>query len=298
MRIFVTGATGYVGLAVAEALRRRGHAVAGLARSADKARALAAREIEPVLGDMRDAASYARAARDADALVHCAAEHSAEYEALDRATVGSLLQFFAEGARRRALIYTSGVWLYGSSPKTVDESAASERAELVPWRAEHEKRVLAAGGLVIRPGCVYGGSGGLTGLWFSGALERGAAPMAGDGANRWATVHVDDCAQLYALALESGLRGELFNATDASRSTVREMAEAASRAAGKDGKVVALGDAEADRAYGAGLAKGLRSDQRIDSSKARRALKWEPCFAGFAADAPRYFAAWAAARGA
>jgi len=298
MKVFVTGATGYIGLAVAEALRRRGHAVMGLARSPAKAHALSAREIEAVPGDMRSPASYADAAHEADALVHCAAEYSAEYEALDRTTVDALLKVAADGKKKRPVIYTSGVWLYGSSASVVDERAAVSRAELAPWRAGHEKKVLEAGGLVIRPGCVYGRAGGLTGFWFGSALERGAAAMAGDGANHWATIHVEDCAQLYALALESGLRGELFNATDSSRATVREMAAAASRAAGKEGKVAALDDAAAAQAFGAGMVAGLKLDQKIDSSKARRAFRWEPCFPGFAEDAETYYRAWMATRAA
>jgi len=298
MKILVTGATGYVGLAVAEAFRRRGHKVAGLARGEAKARALHLREIKSVVGDMKDPQSYARFAKTADVLVHCAAEHSAEYEALDRLTVDFLLKTAAEGPQRRVVIYTSGVWLYGSDARVVDETAAASRAELVPWRAEHEKKVLAAGGLVIRPGCVYGRAGGLPAFWFSGALERGAAPMVGDGANHWATVHADDCGELYALAAESGLRGELFNATDPTRFTVREMAEQASLAAGKKGAVVALPPAEAETLYGAALARGLSLDQQVDSAKAARLLGWKPRFLGFCDDTPRYYDAWMAARGA
>lgn len=298
MRIFITGATGYVGKAVAEALRRRGHRVAGLARSAEKGRALAAREIEPVRGDMKDPTTYARAATAADVLVHCAAEYSADYESLDRRTMEAFLALAAKGPRARSVIYTSGVWLYGAcGPEPVDESHAPERAHLIPWRGEHEKKVLAAGGLVIRPGCVYGREGGLTGLWFGGALDKGAAPVVGRGDNRWATVHADDCGELYARAAESGLKGELFNATDRSRATVREMAEAASRAAGKGGATVELAFAAAEKAYGA-MAHGLALDQHVDSSKAQRRLGWIPRFGGFSDDAPRYFSAWMAARGA
>jgi len=297
VRVFVTGATGFVGRAVAEAFRRRGHRVSGLARSEAKARALAAAEIEPALGDMQDPESYRRAASAADVLVHCAAEYSADYEALDRRTLDALLAL-TQGPRERRLVYTSGVWLYGATgPEPVDESRAPERAHLVPWRGEHEKKALAAGGLVIRPGCVYGGAGSLTALWFEGAAKDGAAPMVGDGANRWATVHKDDCGELFALAAESGLRGELFNATDRSRSTVREMAEAAARAAGKGGAVRALPFAEAEKTYGF-LAHGLALDQHVDSSKAVRRLGWTPRFGGFADDAPRYHAAWMASRGA
>lgn len=298
MRVFITGATGFVGKAVAEAFRRRGHRVAGLARTPEKARALAAREIEPVKGDMKDPTTWSRAAHEADTLVHCAAEYSSEYESLDRRTIEAFLALAAKGPRARQVLYTSGVWLYGAcGPEPVDETHAPERSHLIPWRGEHEKKVLAAGGLVLRPGCVYGGTGGLTGLWFGGALEKGAAPIVGKGDNRWATVHADDCGELYALAAESGLKGELFNATDRSRATVREMASAASRAAGKGGAVTELEFADAEKAYGV-LAHGLALDQHVDSSKASRRLGWNPRFGGFTDDAPRYFAAWNAARGA
>jgi nucleoside-diphosphate-sugar epimerase len=298
MRVFVTGATGYVGRAVAEAFRRRGHRVAGLTRSAEKGRALAAREIEPVLGDMRDPASYARALEIADVLVHCAAEYTADYEALDRRTVDALLLAPGSKTRERTLVYTSGVWQYGATgPEPVDETSAHEREALAPWRSAHEKMVLAAGGLVIRPGCVYGREGGLTGIWFQGALEKGAAPIVGSGANRWAVVHADDLGELYARAAESGIRGELFNATDRSRATVRELAGAASNAAGKGGAVRELSPADAEKTFG-GMARGLALDQHVDSSKALRRLGWNPRFNGFADDASRYFASWMAARGA
>jgi nucleoside-diphosphate-sugar epimerase len=145
---------------------------------------------------------------------------------------------------------------------------------------------------------VYGRAGGLPGFWFTGALERGAAPMVGDGANHWATVHADDCAELYALAAESGLRGELFNATDPTRFTVREMAEQASLAAGKKGVVAALSKEESEKLYGAALVKGLLLDQQVDSAKAARLLGWKPRFAGFCDDTPRYYDAWTAARAA
>jgi nucleoside-diphosphate-sugar epimerase len=190
------------------------------------------------------------------------------------------------------LVYTSGVWQYGPGGPFVESSAG---APLMPWRSEHEKLVLAAKGLVVRPGCVYGGTGGLTGLWFQGAVERKAAPIVGDGANRWAVVHLEDLADLYVRAAEGGLTGELLNAVDASRFTVREMAEAASRAAGAGGAVKALTVPEAEKAYG-GMARGLALDQRVDASKAGRLLGWTPRFSGFPPDADVFFSAWNAFR--
>lgn len=290
MKIFITGASGYIGRAVAEALSRRGHRVAGLVRTPAKAKALEAREIEVVIGDMRDASAWESAAGNAEVRIHCAVEYGAEYESLDRKAVSALLAF---GGR---VLYTSGVWQYGpGGPKPLDESNALDGEPLMPWRTEHEKLVLASKGLVIRPGCVYGGAGGLTGLWFQGAVEQMAAPIVGKGANRWAVVHLEDLADLYVRAAESPLAGEMLNAADHSRYTVREMAEAASRAAGAGGAVKALTLPEAETLYGA-MAHGLALDQHIDSSKAARLLGWTPRFNGFPDDADRFFASWKSGR--
>ena len=290
MKVFVTGATGYIGRAVAEALSRRGHRVSGLTRSQAKAPALAARGIKPVIGNMRDYGTWRRAAKDADALIHCAVEYGADYQALDRATLDAFL------ALKGRTLYTSGVWQYGPcGRRPVRETAAFDGKPLLPWRSDHEELVLKARGLVIRPGCVYGGAGGLTGLWFSAAHARKPAPMVGDGSNRWAIIHLDDLAELYARAVESSLRGELLNAVDGSRETVREMATAASRAAGGKGKVKALTLAAAEKLYG-GMAHGLALDQQVDSSKAERLLRWAPRFEGFCADADRFYGAWKASR--
>lgn len=286
MKIFVTGATGYIGRAVAEAFRRRGHRVAGLTRSAAKAPGLEAREIEAVVGNMRDYRTWRSAAKDADVLVHCAVEYGAEYQALDLATVEAFL------ALRAKTLYTSGVWQYGPcGNKPVSETY--EGKPLLPWRSEHEDLVMKAKGVVVRPGCVYGGSGGLTGLWFQGALEKKAAPVIGDGTNRWAMIHLDDLAELYVRAAESAPKGELFNATDGTRVKTAEMAAAASRAAGAGGKIKNLTLAEAENLYG-GLAHGLALDQLVDSSKAVKLLAWKPRFNGFIDHADRCFAAWKA----
>jgi len=287
MKVFVTGASGYIGRAVAEALRRRGHRVTGLVRSDAKVKGLEAREIEVIVGDMRDAA-WRGAASGADVLIHCAVEYSADYQALDRKTIDTLL-----GLKKRT-IYTSGVWQYGPGGPFTEEEAFSGKP-LMPWRSEHERLVLAAKGVVIRPGCVYGGAGGLTGLWFQGALERKAAPIVGDGANRWAVVQLDDLADLYVRAAEASSAGGLFNGVDGSRFTVREMAEAASRAAGANGALKELGYAEAEKLYGP-MAHGLAIDQHVEGMKAKEALGWAPGFRGFPADADRFFASWNAAK--
>jgi nucleoside-diphosphate-sugar epimerase len=197
------------------------------------------------------------------------------------------------------LVYTSGVWVHGSTgDEAVDETTPLHPPAFIAPRVEQERLVLggARGGLrtlVIRPGCVYGGSGGLTGAWFASAVNEGTAQIVGDGDNRWAMIHVEDLAELYVGAVESPYGGEIFNATDRSRFTVVECARAASRAAGAGGKVQGMPVAEAARTWGP-MAECLALDQHVDSRKAVRLLNWQPRHGGFVDGAARYFLAWKA----
>src|SRR6266702_2157757 len=121
MQVFVTGATGYIGFAVAAALRRAGHRVWGLARSEAKARRLTQHEIDPVIGDLADPNTYLEVASDCAVLVHTAFD------------------------------FTSGAWVYGDTgDRMVDETTPPNPTRLVAWRPAHEQLVLqaAGGGLV------------------------------------------------------------------------------------------------------------------------------------------------------
>ena len=237
MRIFVTGATGFIGFAVATHLARSGHKVYGLARSAEKAQRLSAAEVLPVTGDMSRADTYLDAAARCQVLIHCAAEYSARYMELDRLTVTELLKSAQASGQPRLFVYTSGCWVYGSTgAAAADESTALHPPAMMKPRVETEALILAANGgrirtLVLRPGCLYGASGSLTAAWFESAEKEGVARIVGDGKFRWAMVHVADLAEAYRLAAESALGGEVFNLTDRSRFTVLECAEAASAAA-------------------------------------------------------------------
>jgi len=300
MRILVTGASGYIGSAVACELARHGHEVRGLVRGEEKGRALAAREVLPVLGTMQEPEAWIASAREAQVLVHCAAEASKRYHELDRATAERLIACAREAESPRLVVYTSGVWVYGDTgAHSADESARPDPPALVAPRVETEALVLAGNRgrvrtLVLRPGCVYGASGSLTARWFEGARTTGSASIVGDGDNRWAMVHVEDLARLYRRALESAFGGEVFNATDRSRSTVAECATAASRAAGA-GAVERVPLADATQRMGA-VAHCLALSQHVDSSKAARLLGWQPRHAGFVDGVERYHAAWRASR--
>lgn len=299
MKVFVTGATGYVGNAVARAFRNAGHRVHGLARSDDKARRLAAEEILPVVGDLAEPASWRDAAADADALVHCASESSAQAVARDRAVIDAFVDLGRAGGRRRAILYTSGVWVYGSpGGRIVDEETPPEPIPLVAWRVEHERRVLEAASaalrtVVLRPGCVYGRSGSLTGLWFRSAAA-GAVEVVGDGSNHWALVHLDDLGDAYVRAAERDFAG-LVDVADGRRHRVGDLAAAAARAAGSTAPPRHLTAAEATARYG-GLAQGLLTDCHLAVRRVRDQLGWRPRHPGFVEDVEVLWQAWRAAQ--
>jgi nucleoside-diphosphate-sugar epimerase len=298
MRVFITGATGIIGLAVARAFARAGYEVHGLCRSEAKARALARSEILPVMGDLGRPDGWVDAAAQAMVLVHCAADLQSGMVGPDKAAVEALIATGYGGPRPKTFLYTSGVWVNGQTgAQAADETTPLNPLSVVAWRPAHEQMVLSATavrGIVMRPGCVYGKSGSLTDSWFEGAT-RGDLQIVGDGSNRWAMVHVDYLADAYLRAAQSGLQGEVFNVTDRSRHTVGEMAGAAARAAGYAGPVRPWPVAEAMKAMGP-FAEALALDQHVSSWKIARRLGWHPQHGGFVDGARTYYQAWKAAQ--
>jgi nucleoside-diphosphate-sugar epimerase len=278
MRIFVIGATGYVGSGIARALRDGGHAVVGAARAPEAARKLRDADVEPVTADVTAPTSLNAPAQAADAVVYCVQYNGADGLEVEGAALNGLIEALAGSGK--PFVYTSGVWVYGNTGDTfVDEESAVDPTPLVAHRPQLERIVLdgAARGVrsvVIRPGDVYGHGGGIPAMWVHSAKESGAARFVGDGTNRWAMVHVDDLGQLYRLALEKAPAGAIYNAADETSFTVREMAEAASRGAGRNGAVVSWPLEDARRELG-GFADALALDTRISSKRARERLGWQ-----------------------
>jgi nucleoside-diphosphate-sugar epimerase len=276
MPVFITGGTGYVGASVVRELRRRTHVVRALARTdaaAEKLRALGA---EPVRGEMRDLDLLRKEAATADAVLHCAFEYSNENVAVERAALEALIDATRPG---RAFVYTSGVWVYGSRfDAVVAEDAPLAPLDLVAWRPAHEELVLAQDGrlraIVIRPGIVYGDGGGIPGSMVA-AAAKGELRVVGDGANRWPTVRHDALAELYGAVLDQRIARGVYNAQRGAAVPYIEVAHAASRAAGGDGRVahVSLEDA---RGQMGPFADALACDLQVDSGRAVRELGWEP----------------------
>jgi nucleoside-diphosphate-sugar epimerase len=297
MDVFVTGANGYVGGAAARALRRAGHRVFGLARSEAKARALEAQEITPVLGDLADPTTYVDVATRCAVLIHAAFDNTSRGIPKDRAALDGLLEAGRRGSQTKTFIYTSGVWVHGDTRGVfVDETTPLDPLPLVSWRPPHESLVLesdAVRGIVLRPGCVYGGSGGMPGGWFKSASDGVPPEVVGEGANRWALVHIEDLGEAYRLAAESGLAGEVFCIVERSRETVREMATAAGRAAGLSGEIRSLPLIDARKTMGP-FADALAADQRVDGGKAERVLGWRSRHRGFVDEADTFYRSWRA----
>jgi nucleoside-diphosphate-sugar epimerase len=296
MKVFVTGATGYIGFNVACAFRRAGHRVWGLARSREKARALEKHEIRPILGNLRQPETFQAAAEECSVLIQAAMDYSGDAVALDKQTLETFLSASKKGPQAKTIIYTSGVWVYGSTRRMMDEASVLAPPNFVAWRPAHEQMVLNARGvkgLVIRPGCVYGKQGGLTGMWFNGAYKEGALKAVGDGNNHWAMVHVDDLAAGYLLLAESAQPGEIFNLCDPSRWDVRQMVGAVADAARYSGEIHFVPLSEGTKTMG-GFAEGLALDQHVDGRKAMRQLGWQPRHIGFVDEVEIFFHSWKA----
>jgi nucleoside-diphosphate-sugar epimerase len=276
MRVFLTGASGYIGTAVAERLRAAGHELSGLARSDASAAKLKSAGIQPLRGDFSDPKSVGSAARAADGVISLATTYD---PAIDGPAVDAILDALA--GSNKPFIYTSGIWSHGDTGgKVVDETSPPNPAELVRWRQKVEERVLEGAkrgirSVVIRPAMVYGRGGGLPAGFVESARQEGAARYVGTGQNRLALVHVDDLADLYLLALEKAPPGTLLLGVSGPSRPVSEIAAAASRGAGAGGRTVATPLEEARKKLGA-YADALVLDQQASGRRAQELLGWKP----------------------
>jgi nucleoside-diphosphate-sugar epimerase len=279
MHVFLTGASGYIGGAVADALQKAEHTVTGLARSDKSAQELEGRGIRVLRGDLSDTDVIARGAREADGVIHTAATGDANTPAADHGAREAIIAALA--GSNKPFVYTAGLWDMGNTGETpVDEDGPLHPPAITAWRAEAVKEVLAAAGqgirtVVIRPGMVYGRGAGAPTSFVQSARQEGAARFVGDGANHWSLVDVDDLADLYVRALEHAPAGTLLLAVAGPAVAVHDIAEAASRAASAGGRVQAWPLEQARQAMGP-MADALALDQHATAARASRLLGWTP----------------------
>ncbi len=284
MKIFITGASGYIGGTLALRLKAAGHTVRGLCRDETKAERLRQLGIEAVMGTLDDGELLADAARSADAVINAASsDHRPCVEALISGLKGS----------GKALIHTSGSSVIGDNAKgnTASDRVFSDYDELdvAPLKRERrdidllvlQARTQGLRSMVICPSLIYGRGSGLNPdsvqipTLARRAKESGAVQVIGKGLNLWSNVHIDDLADLYLLALERGSAGSFYFAENGENS-FGELGQALADRL-KLGAVQSLDADLAALSWGAASAYfTFGGNSRVRAKRARAELGWQP----------------------
>ncbi|MGH6888112.1 MAG: SDR family oxidoreductase [Rhizomicrobium sp.] len=292
MRVFVTGAAGFIGTATTRELIANGHQVLGLARSDDNANALEKLGAEVHRGSLEDPDSLRKGAKKADGTIHLAFIHDfskfAENGQIDKHAIDAMGSVLA--GSDKPLIVTSGTLLVAPGRLATEEDPVmpgfprvSETAGLA--FAAHGVRAMA-----VRLPQVHGGDGkcGLVNWLLDIAREKGVSAYIGDGGNRWSGAHRQDVARLYRLALEKGRAGTSYHAVADEGVTARDIAEIVGRHLKLP--VTSISPEEAPAHFGM-MAMFAGRDGAASSALTQRWLGWKPTEIGLIADIsrPGYF---------
>ena len=277
MRIFVTGATGFIGSRVVRELIDAGHKVLGMARSDEGARDLAAAGAQVQRGDLEDLESLRNGAAESDAVIHTAFRHDwskfAESCELDKRaieTIGSVLH-----GSSRPFIVSSGVGVAEGRAATEDDPPLSSpslpRVSEVTAVALKERGVHAS---VMRLPQVHDTvKQGLITYLIAVARAKGVSAYIGDGHNRWPAAHVTDVARLYRLALEKGSAGARYHAVAEEGVALKDIATAIGH--GLKMPVTSIPPEQAQEHFGF-LGFFVGRDAHISSAQTRAKLGWNP----------------------
>jgi len=284
MKVFVTGASGYIGGSVAAALLAAGHSVRGLVRSEERAAQVRALGIEPVLGSLSDAVLLAQSVREADAVINTANSD-------DRGSVEAMLP--ALSGSGKCFIHTSGSSIVGDmSAGRRGDKVYEDETPLQPLpgkmaRVAIDRLVLGAAqdgvrAVVICPTMIYGRGRGAHAesvqvpRLIALARKHGVPRHVGPGENVWSNVHIDDLVPLYLLALDRAPAGAFYYAENGENS-YRELAGAIGRMLGMGGVTLPMPVDEAIAELGEGGAQfSFGSNSRVRAVRARRELGWSP----------------------
>ena len=287
MRIFVTGATGFIGSAIVQELINAGHQVLGLARSDAGARALIAAGAQVHRGDLEDLESLRDGTAIADGVIHTAFIHDfSAYAAsveTDRRAVEALAGAL-EGSGKPLVIASGTLMVSHARPATEEDAPISVD---VP-RAASEATVLAAssrgvrGSVVRLPPSVHGdGDHGFVPILIGIARQKGVSAYVGDGLNRWPAVHRLDAARLFRLALEKGTAGARFHAVADEGVPVRDIADVIGRRLNVP--LVAKSPEEAADHFGF-LGNLMGIDGPASSAQTQERMGWRPTQPGLIRD--------------
>ncbi|GGE85562.1 SDR family oxidoreductase [Sphingomonas prati] len=294
MRVFVTGATGFVGSAVVAELLGAGHQVLGLARSEASAEALMQAGADVQRGSLEDLQSLKAGAADADAVIHTAFDHDftrfAENSQADRQAIEALGEALI--GTERPLLVTAGVALLAPGRVAVEADRPPADPDY-PRQSEAAAAALVERGVrasVVRlPPSVHGvGDHGFVPMLAAIAREKGVSAYIDDGENRWTAVHRLDAAQVYRLALEHGATDRAYHAVAEESIPFRAIAEAVGRQLGLPVRSVSHESAAEHFGWFTMFAS---MDTPASSERTRTLLGWSPTEVGLLAELerPGYF---------
>jgi nucleoside-diphosphate-sugar epimerase len=282
MRVFVTGATGFIGQAVVKELLDAGHTVVGLARSESKAAELRAKGAEAIIGTIEDVEILKRGASDSEGVIHLAFNHDftkfAENAKVEYSAIVAIGEALAES--NRPFVITSGTLMLSKGELATEDSGA----DLVSFpnpRAGNEGEItkLATQGVrtsVIRlsPSVHGDDDHGFIYMITQMARAKGESVYIGDGQNKWPAVHRYDAARLYRLALEKGEPGARYHGVGEQGITMKEIAEAIGQEIGVP--TVSKTFEEAQVHFGGFMAHAVGADNPTSSKKTQDLLGWTP----------------------
>jgi len=285
MKIFVTGATGFIGSAVVPELIKAGHRVLGLTRSDAGAQSLIAAGAEAHRGSLEDLESLRVGAAMSDGVIHCAFNHdfskfkeNCEMDKQAIETLGSVL-----AGSDRLLIVTSGTAGVAAPGKVATEDQVVPPD--LPFPRVSERTALSLQGVsasVMRLPQVHDTlKQGLVTYMIAVVREKGVSAYVGEGRNRWAAAHVSDVARLYRLALEKHEAGAKYHAVAEEGVAMRDIAETIGR--GLKVPVVSLSPEKAAAHFG-WLAMFAGLDMPASSAQTQQRLGWQPTGPGLIAD--------------
>jgi nucleoside-diphosphate-sugar epimerase len=287
MRIFVTGAPGFIGSALVPVLIQAGHSVLGLTRSEAGAKALQAAGAEVLHGNIEDLDSLRAGAAKTDGVIHLAFNHDfSQFQTNcenDRQAIAAMGEVLL--GSKRPFVVTSGTAIASG----VDGKPATEDSPTASWNpraaSEAATRELTAQGVttsVVRLPQVHDTrKQGLIPYVHAVARAKGVSAYIGDGGQRWPAAHVSDVARLYHLAFEKAEPGAIYHAVDEEGVTMKAIAEALGR--GLKVPVVSIKPEEAEAHFG-WLARFALIDMPSSGALTQRKLNWKPNGPGLIAD--------------